>query len=185
MLSLVTLVCSGCATFRSHEPEGYDSMVQSGVYRGVREDWRAIVHPEDMEGLGKPVFCLDLPFSFVADTLWLPFDATLPTVQTWPITGRILDARNLAPIKAAKICLSEHPDVSCESGSDGRFRLGVRHDPHLPDSLQWGIGLTISRAGYLTQKKDSGFEHIDRYWPNGVARPTIENAGDILLQPTQ
>ena len=85
MLSLATLLClvgAGCATFASHDPEGYSSMVDSGVYRGVREDWRAIVHPECMEGLGKPLFCLELPFSFVADTLWLPFDATAGTRRT-------------------------------------------------------------------------------------------------------
>ena len=179
MLFLVTLACSGCATFRSHD--GY-SGEYSGVYRGVREDWRAIFDPVSEEGLGMPFFCIDLPSSFVADTLFLPIDATGSKAQTSQIIGGVLDARNLAPIKAAKICLSEHPQVSCKSGSDGRFKLG---STHVPEGETWGMGLTISRTGYLTQKKDSGFEHIPRYWPNEVPRTGIENAGDILLRPAQ
>lgn len=82
MLFLVTLGCLGCGTFASHDPQGYSSQVNSGAYRGVREDWRAIAHPECMEGLGAPLRCFDMPFSFVADTLWLPFDATAGTGKT-------------------------------------------------------------------------------------------------------
>lgn len=74
MLSLVALVCAGCASFASHDPNGFNSDVNSGVYRGVREDWRVIAHSHGEETLGKPISCLDMPFSFVVDTLILPFD---------------------------------------------------------------------------------------------------------------
>lgn len=76
MLPLVALVCSGCASFASHDSSGLSSHVNSGVYRGVREGWRVIAHSHGEETLGKPFCCLDMPFSFVADTLWLPFDTT-------------------------------------------------------------------------------------------------------------
>jgi uncharacterized protein YceK len=74
-LSLVALVCSGCASIASHDPQGVSSRVNSGVYRGVREDWRVIAHAQGEETLGKPLACLDMPFSVVADTLWLPCEA--------------------------------------------------------------------------------------------------------------
>jgi uncharacterized protein YceK len=50
--------------------------VYSGVYRGVRTDWNWIAHGEPETRLGAPLYCIDMPFSFVFDTLYLPFDAT-------------------------------------------------------------------------------------------------------------
>jgi uncharacterized protein YceK len=91
MLSLVALVCSGCASIASHDAQGVSSGVNSGAYRGVREDWRVIAHAQGEETLGKPFCCLDVPFSLVLDTLWLPCDA-IPAktdstaTREWPET---------------------------------------------------------------------------------------------------
>ncbi len=81
---LLTLL-SGCGTIDGHDYASNSAHVTHGVYRGVRTDWQRIAHPESDTGLAAPYYCLDMPFSLVADTLWLPLDATAGT-QTTPAT---------------------------------------------------------------------------------------------------
>ncbi len=75
MLSLIALLCSGCGTVAGHDDQGTMGGVTHGVYRGVRTDWQWIAHPKPETEIGIPLYCLDVPFSFVGDTLLLPFDA--------------------------------------------------------------------------------------------------------------
>jgi uncharacterized protein YceK len=62
-------LCSGCSTVGMHIfPQSTNP-----VYGGIRNDCHCIAHPEGSVVL--PVVCtVDLPFSLVADTLWLPAD---------------------------------------------------------------------------------------------------------------
>ncbi len=71
-LLLVTL-CSGCGTFVSHM---YGPPPQ-GAYYGIRTDAQAA-------GRGSPLFLVDLPFSFAADTLFLPVDLWPPATPQEP-----------------------------------------------------------------------------------------------------
>jgi uncharacterized protein YceK len=82
MLSLVSLLCSSCGTVAGHDDQGTMGGVDHGVYRGVRTDWQWIAHGEPEERLGWPLYLIDTPFSFVADTLLLPFDAMGVTAGT-------------------------------------------------------------------------------------------------------
>jgi len=61
---LLPLFCSGCTTALSHLFEG------NGVYQGVRGDCSGIAS-------GNPFLVIDLPLSAAADTLLLPYDATM------------------------------------------------------------------------------------------------------------
>ena len=79
MLSSATLMCCGCGFTAGHDDRGTMGGVDHGVYRGVRTDWQWIAHPEPETATGAPLYCVDMPFSFVADTLWLPFDAVAAT----------------------------------------------------------------------------------------------------------
>ncbi|GEM_PF-5352859 len=71
---LLAAICSGCGTIASHDDQEVSGGVYHGVYRGVRADWQWIAHPEPETELGVPFYCFDVPFSFVADTFYLPFD---------------------------------------------------------------------------------------------------------------
>jgi uncharacterized protein YceK len=73
-LSLFNLLCSGCGTIAGHDDQGTMGGVNHGVYRGVRSDCQWIAHPEPETILALPLVYIDLPFSFAADTLCLPFD---------------------------------------------------------------------------------------------------------------
>jgi uncharacterized protein YceK len=74
-LSSLALLCSGCGTMAGHDDTGLSDGVNHGVYRGVRSDWQWITHASGETTLGVPVYFVDTPFSFVADTVCLPFDA--------------------------------------------------------------------------------------------------------------
>jgi uncharacterized protein YceK len=87
VLSLLALLGSGCGTTAGHDDQGTMGGVTHGVYRGVRSDCRWIAHPEGEEILGLPAVFIDVPFSFVADTFCLPFDAI--TVMAKPATNTI------------------------------------------------------------------------------------------------
>ena len=71
----VTVMCSGCGTIAGHDDQGTMDGVGHGLYRGVRTDWQWVAHPEPETELGAPIYCIDMPFSFVADTLFLPVDS--------------------------------------------------------------------------------------------------------------
>jgi uncharacterized protein YceK len=86
MLSFLTLMCSGCAFTAGHDDQGTMGGVDLGVYRGVRTEWQWIAHSEPEESMGMPLYCIDMPFSFVADTLWFPFDAVASMKK--PETGK-------------------------------------------------------------------------------------------------
>jgi uncharacterized protein YceK len=81
MLSFVTL-CSGCGTIAGYDDQGLMGGVNHGVYRGVRTDWQWIAHPEPETQLGVPLYCIDMPFSFVVDTLLLPFYPVITKQET-------------------------------------------------------------------------------------------------------
>jgi uncharacterized protein YceK len=74
--ALLALLCSGCGTVASHSdyPEIEDA-VGHGVYRGVRTDWHWVADAVPETEMGTPIYCLDMPFSLVTDTVFLPFDA--------------------------------------------------------------------------------------------------------------
>ncbi|HEV2434518.1 MAG TPA: YceK/YidQ family lipoprotein [Verrucomicrobiae bacterium] len=76
MLFFVALMCPGCGTLTSHDDDqGLSDSVNHGIYRGVRTDWHWVADAVPETEMGDPLYCLDMPFSFVADTLCLPFDA--------------------------------------------------------------------------------------------------------------
>src|SRR5437868_5582819 len=78
----LTVLCFGCGTIAGHDDQGTMGGVAHGIYRGVRTDWQWIAHSEPEVRLGAPLYCIDMPFSLVFDTLLLPFDATGVTTGT-------------------------------------------------------------------------------------------------------
>ena len=100
-----TLLISGCSTITHHKgtTTGGNS---EGIYRGTREDVGGIslmvAHADEVAtgdiGFGQWSFfflfgLVDLPLSFVADTLYLPYDlATLgDTSEDLPIRRRLIE----------------------------------------------------------------------------------------------
>jgi uncharacterized protein YceK len=64
---VLTFFCAGCGTVGT----GFDPN-SNRVYGGVRQDCHLIVHPDFPT---EPIFfVVDVPFSFAADTIFLPFD---------------------------------------------------------------------------------------------------------------
>ncbi len=70
-LLLALALCSGCGTIGAHHLSADDDPPR-GVYRGVRFDCECIGEGADI--YPTPVAILDLPLSFAADTLVLPYD---------------------------------------------------------------------------------------------------------------
>jgi uncharacterized protein YceK len=62
-------LCAGCSTIGMH----LFPASRNPVYSGTRNDCHGIVHP-DGSAMVPVASCVDLPFSFVADTLFLPSD---------------------------------------------------------------------------------------------------------------
>lgn len=80
---LLAAFCSGCGTFSAHM---YGSPPR-GAYYGVRAD-------ANLVSQGHPGFIIDFPFSFIADTLYLPADlwSQTPTpdpLKSWKPAGAI------------------------------------------------------------------------------------------------
>ncbi len=79
-LSLL-LMCPGCGTMMSHFGD-CGSRPPAGVYKGVVWDGSCVAAPfaSKSESIGPaaiglvPIGIIDFPFSFVADTIILPFD---------------------------------------------------------------------------------------------------------------
>jgi uncharacterized protein YceK len=70
-LLLLPGLLSGCAAISAR----IDDVGGGGPYIGVRGDGYALAHPgESGDPLLVPFCILDLPFSFVVDTLCLPYD---------------------------------------------------------------------------------------------------------------
>jgi hypothetical protein len=114
------------------------------------------------------------------------------------ITGKVLDERTHAPIEGAKIFLTEHPHVSCTSGSNGSFLIRGRENWHLvyligagnsanwPEGQKWEPAITISHRNYLSsQRKSSDLKLVIKGGPGVDDMWTSWDAGDVLLTPKQ
>ena len=66
------ILCSGCGSVVSR----INSPNANPVYSGMRSDFHSIAnnHGMNSEIWNRAIWVLDVPFSFTADTLWLPFD---------------------------------------------------------------------------------------------------------------
>ena len=73
MLFIIALMCSGCGTIIGHDDN--EDSINNGVYRGVRNDYHWVADAVPETEMGTPIYCLDMPFSLVADTICLPYDA--------------------------------------------------------------------------------------------------------------
>jgi len=71
---VMAIFCSSCGTIGQHIMPSYPP-VKSPVYIGTCGDVGEIFSKEKGQPIiTRAVCCVDLPFSLVADTLWLPFD---------------------------------------------------------------------------------------------------------------
>jgi hypothetical protein len=113
---------------------------------------------------------MKLPTHYRAWPLLLIVTLLSGCILPWPHTswrsgeyrGRILDERNRAPIEGAKIFNTEHSNVYCTSGADGRFWLKATYNWHFgytmtpPESFDyprgetWTSGITITHADYIS-----------------------------------
>jgi uncharacterized protein YceK len=77
---IVLAFCSGCASYNSHEFNR-----SSKIYGGVRQDADFMVHPdvwyEPLLGV------VDSPFSFIADSLYFPWDLANQPPSVDPLQG--------------------------------------------------------------------------------------------------
>ena len=79
---IVAMMCSGCGTIISHNDEDHLSdTINHGVYRGVRTDYHWVADAVPETEMGAPLYCLDMPFSLVADTFCLPYDIVVVIQQ--------------------------------------------------------------------------------------------------------
>ena len=67
-LAALTVFCSGCASFFGHA----ENSGARAIYIGVRNDCSAIIEPENPNDVG--LGFIDLPGSFVVDTIYMPVD---------------------------------------------------------------------------------------------------------------
>jgi uncharacterized protein YceK len=71
---LLMVLCSGCRTVGEHAFPSYPP-IKSPVYKGTCGDFGDVFSADKNDPIITRVFCfVDFPFSFVADTLWFPFD---------------------------------------------------------------------------------------------------------------
>ena len=69
-LCLLAVVASGCAAIGTRVSKG-----GGRPYAGVSEDAHYLAHPSEADHPAlQPLNVLDMPFSFVVDTLCLPYD---------------------------------------------------------------------------------------------------------------
>src|SRR5438445_5464929 len=111
--------------------------------------------------------------------LWV-LSSCVPMPHTTPRSdearGRVLDAATRAPIQGARIFLTKHPGVSCESDSEGYFRLKKTRNFHfavIPPDGRWPYGefwephVTVAHRKYSPRRLDDDF--LDK--------------GEVLLEP--
>lgn len=69
-LGLLPMIISGCAAIEARERG-----TAGEPYVGVRADAYGVAHPSQTDNVFLPPMCaLDMPFSFVVDTICLPYD---------------------------------------------------------------------------------------------------------------
>lgn len=95
------------------------------------------------------------------------------TWRSQEIGGKILDERTHDPIQGAKVFLTDHPNVSCESDSNGCYRLKETYNRHLlylagpgntadwPEGQVWWPHITVSQTNYVPRDVDWGELHPD------------------------
>lgn len=96
------------------------------------------------------------------------------TVRAEAISGTVVDASTHTPIVGAKVFRTKHPEIVCNSGSDGRFKLkelrnwhyGMECDPgggyDVPMREYWfGRNITILQTNYLRCPVDLDTNHGD------------------------
>ncbi|HZQ45533.1 MAG TPA: YceK/YidQ family lipoprotein, partial [Verrucomicrobiae bacterium] len=72
---IILSLCSGCGTMNTHSTVA-ESHNPQGPYDGVRYDWHQLSTDHHVDS-----FCfytLDLPFSAIGDTIFLPIDLRTP-----------------------------------------------------------------------------------------------------------
>ena len=80
------MLCSGCGTIVAHTDQtGLSGSVNHGLYRGVRTDWDWLNNAHGETSLGVPLYFVDMPFSLVFDTVFLPLDAILVAAKSEPV----------------------------------------------------------------------------------------------------
>ncbi len=70
------------------------------------------------------------------------------TERSQEISGTILDERKHDPVQGAKVFLTAHTNVSCLSGSDGRFRLKSTYNWHIGYLFAWHDDFDFPRPEY-------------------------------------
>lgn len=131
---------SGCGTMVTHVfPDS-----KNPVYGGIRADCHAIVHPEAWGVFA----CVDLPFSFVADTLLLPSDinewsnlSRPDPMKDWTFKHFPVDRRgNITTNTLAPAIVEDYQDFIKMNGlsvmgggvtgyfEDGKGHLGVKFE---------------------------------------------------------
>jgi len=104
------------------------------------------------------------------------------TLRSPEVQGRVLDARTHTPVQGAKVFLTEHPKVSCETDSTGYFLLKATHNFHLgsippegnwPKRQYWEDKVTILHPNYTPRRID--------HWPIDKGA----DKGDVLLVPKE
>lgn len=102
------------------------------------------------------------------------------TTRSPEVRGRVLDARTHDPIQGARVFLTDHPQVACETDSSGGFWLKETHNFHLgnippegdwPQRDYWEDRVTISHTNYEPLRID--------HWP--VEKGS--DKGNIFLTP--
>src|SRR5882757_5283696 len=102
------------------------------------------------------------------------------TLRSPEVRGRVFDANTHAAIEGAKIFLTDHPQVSCQTDSTGSFWLKETHNFHMggvppegdwPQRKYWEDHVTISQTNYIPLRIS--------HWP--VEKGS--DKGDIFLRP--
>jgi hypothetical protein len=101
------------------------------------------------------------------------------TLRSPQVRGRVLDAQTQMPIEGARVCFTEHPEISSQTDRTGYFLLKATYNLHLasippegnwPERKYWDDKITLSHAGYLDVRID--------HWPSYAGA----DKGDILLE---
>ena len=98
ILAAVCIVLSGCGTV-STLTEGGKSMNPTFIYSGVRAEGPAVWHSGEMSlpWWQKALIVVDIPFSFCADTVVLPYTIYRTVTEPRKIAVRFLDQRDGGP----------------------------------------------------------------------------------------
>ena len=63
ILLLLALMCSGCGTIACHDGGYGTNAPKSGLYRGVRHDYKELSRATGEQGMAAPFYVVDMPLS--------------------------------------------------------------------------------------------------------------------------